>query len=549
MDLNIYRRIQLAAFGRAFRVGIAFALLLPLFGCTQAEKDDIHDTLLSRGLVGEPESLSPRHFRSNQAASVLRDIGEGLVRYNASGDLVGGVASSWEISEDGLLYTFNLRPNARWSNGDRVVAADFVAAFRELVTPEFGSANADNARHILNADRIIQGKVDPSGLGVVADTATSLEIRLRTPTPFFIQLLAHPSMFPIHASSSDDEKEPDGKDQKVSNGAYTLERWNVGATISLQRNSFYWDNENTYFSDVVYHLVQETTELIRFRAGDIDVTENVPSTSFTMVRSEYEDELRVAPYLGVYFYGFNLTSKTFANSPSIRKALSLAIDRELLVSKITGRGEEAAFGWVPPGFKNYESRSIDEIQMTQLERQELAIRLYNASGFNVENPLEFELRYNTSDVQGRIAAAIQSMWQEVLGAKVSLVNEEFRVLIENINSKIETEVFRLSWTGDYNDPQTFLKIFESNNPSNFTGFSNSKYDTLMEQASIEPNESRRNKLLENAEELMLSEHPTIPLYFYVSKHLVSREIVGWEDNILDIHPSQYLSKRTPAQRQ
>ena len=548
MSFDNRKNLQSNACCRAIGTALAAFLILQLSGCFQAENDDVQESLLNRGLVGEPESLSRLRFRSNQAASILRDIGEGLVRYNASGDLVGGVATSWEISENGLLYSFTLRDDAKWSNGDRVVAEDFVSAFHELVTPETGSANADNARHILNAIEIIEGRAKPSKLGVIAHTETRLDIRLRTPTPFFIQLLAHPSMFPMHVNSRQAEESPNRNAQQISNGAYVVSRWDVGALIELRRNSFYWNNYNTYFDKVVYHIVQETAELVRYRAGDIDVTENVPSTSFAMVRSEHEDELRISPYQGVYFYGFNLTNKIFANDRSIRKALSLAIDRDLLVSKIVGRGEQAAYGWVPTGFKNYRPGSIDESQMTQSEREELAIQLYEKSGFDIDNPLRFELRYNTSGVQERIAVAIQAMWRDVLGADVALVNEEFRVLIANINSKAETEVFRLSWTGDYNDPQAFLKIFESSNPSNFTGYSNAEYDELMERASGETDDSTRNQLLAQAEKLMLSDHPTMPLYFYVSKHLVNKDIVGWEENILDIHPSQYLSRKASVEQ-
>lgn len=542
MSFDKHNKLQNNRFRRAIRPAFAILLMLQFSGCYQTENNDKQDILLNRGLVSEPESLSRLRFRSNQAASVLRDIGEGLVRYNASGELVGGVATNWEISDNGLLYSFSLRDDAKWSNGDPVVAADFVSAFQELVTPETGSANADNARHIKNAIGIIEGRLKPSQLAVIAQTETRLDIRLRTPTPFFIQLLAHPSMFPMHRNSRNPEKSHSGNTQRVSNGAYEVSKWVVGATINLQRNSYYWDNANTYFDNVVYHIVQETAELVRYRAGDLHVTENVPSTSFAMVRTEHEDELRIAPYQGIYFYGFNLTSKTFSNNPSIRKALSLAIDRELLVSKLLDRGEQAAYGWVPPSYKNYESRSIDESHMTQAEREEIAIRLYEKSGFDSDNPLRFELRYNTSGAHERIAVAIQSMWHDVLGADVKLVNEELRVLIANINSRSGTEVFRLSWTGDYNDPQAFLKIFESSNPSNFTGYSNTEYDKLMDRASSETDASTRSQLLAQAEKLVLSDHAIIPMYFYVSKHLVNKDIQGWEENILDIHPSQYLTR-------
>jgi len=520
--------------------------LLLCISCAEPESGNSDIRILNRGLIGEPESLSPHHFSSNQSASILRDIGEGLVRYDASGALVGGVAANWSISQDGLDYEFQLRSDARWSNGDLVVAHDFVSAFQKLVTPDVASTNANNAEHILHAPMILRGESLPSELGVYADGPDVLKIRLHSPTPFFIQLLAHPSMFPIHQSSEITVSGDKSHSFRVSNGAYKLAEWVVGSQIVLIRNSNYWSDDNTFFDKVIFHVVAESSELTRYRAGELDVTENVPSTMFQMVQDDFPNELRVAPYLGVYYYGFNLSNSKFAHLPKLRRALSLAIDRNLLVRKVTGRGERAAYGWVPPGFIGYKSQKIDASEMTKLERETLAIRLYEESGFGLDRPLRFELRYNTSDVQQRIALAIQSMWRDVLGVEVTIVNEEFKVLISNIQAQEITEVFRLSWTGDYNDPETFLKLFVSNNSSNLTGYSNPRYDELMKLASNEVNDIERLRFLEDGESLMLADHPVIPLYFYVSKHLVSARIDGWEDNILDIHGSQYLGLKSKS---
>ena len=522
------------------------AVIMVCDGCDNIDGGEADVLVLNRGLNGGPESLSPHHFSSNQSASILRDIGEGLVRYDASGKLVGGVAESWNVSTDGLTYIFELREDARWSNGDTVVAEDFVFGFRDLVTPEFASSNANNAENILNAPAILRGELLPNDLGIFAIGPTRLKIQLLTPTPYFIRLLAHPSMFPIHESRTSTELGEVAPLPNVTNGAYELSDWVVGSQIVLVRNSNYWSDEKTTFDKVIYHIVQDTTELIRFRAGELDITENVPSTSFAMVQEQFPNELHVAPYLGIYYYGYNLSSSIFADKLALRRALSLAVDRELLVEKVTGRGEKEAYGWVPPGFEGYQSQSIDASNMTKVEREALARKLYKESGYGPDKPLLFELRYNTSDVQQRIALAIQSMWRDVLGAEATIINEEFKVLLSNIQAQDITEVFRLSWTGDYNDPQAFLKLFESSNLSNLTGYSNASYDDLMALANKEVIEFERRKLLEDAEKFMLADHPVIPLYFYVSKHLISTQIVGWEDNILDIHASQYLGKRVDS---
>jgi ABC-type oligopeptide transport system substrate-binding subunit len=539
---KICRRVWVTSY-RTLHLVCSLLVLAGAGGCGQATVGSVEAQILNRGLNGEPESLSPHHFRSNQSASILRDIGEGLVRYDGAGNLVGGVAESWDISDDGLIYVFELREDVRWSNGEPVVAGDFVLALRELVDPKVASTNANNADSIVNAAEILVGERKSNELGVRADGPNRLEIRLRRKTPYFLQLLAHPSMFPIHKSNASEFGGQKTRYVDVTNGAYNLVEWIVGSQLILSRNAEYWANEETAFDKVIYHILQETSELTRFQAGDLDITQNVPSTMFSMVKKSFPKELRVAPYSGVYYYGFNLSNSLFAEKPALRRALSLAIDRDVLVDKITGRGEQAAFGWVPPGFESYTSQSILESKMTKNAREELAVELYEESGHSLENPLHFELRYNTSDVQQRIALAIKSMWQQVLGVEVTIVNEEFRVLLSNIQAQEITEVFRLSWTGDYNDPQTFLQVFESGSPSNLTGFTSEAYDALMARAGEETDSLIRLSLLEEAEFLMLSEHPAIPLYFYVSKHLVDTRIDGWENNILDIHPSQYLTVR------
>jgi ABC-type oligopeptide transport system substrate-binding subunit len=287
-------------------------------------------------------------------------------------------------------------------------------------------------------------------------------------------------------------------------------------------------------------VVQESAEVNRFRAGDLDITANIDSAMFAAMLEERPDEVRVSSYLGIFYYGFNLKSELFSNKPGLRRALSMAVDREALVEAITGRGELPAYGWVPPGINGYKSQSLDYSILSKSQREIEARRLYEAAGYSSDNPLAFELRYNTSTVQTRIAVAVQSMWRDVLGVEATFINEEFRVLLSNIQSMQVTEMFRLSWTGDYNDPLTFLQLFESGNPSNLTAYSNPRVDALLKEAAAEVDTLARMALLEEVETTAISEHPVIPLYFYVSKHLVRKNIVGWQDNVLDFHYTQHL---------
>lgn len=501
------------------------------------------ETVLRRGNGAEPESLDPHKSRSIQAADVQRDIGEGLVGYARDGELTAAAAERWQISADGSQYEFWLRPEARWSNGETVTASDFVYSFRRLVDPQTAAFYARALDAIENAAEIIAGRQAAESLGVEAPEDFLLRIRLTNATPYFLGLLTHPSTFPVHPESVERHGDAFSKaGNLLSNGAYKLDSWEPGSVIRLSRNEHYWNNAGTAIDRVLHFVTPEPqVEFNRYRAGELDITATVPPESFATIREERPAELRLAPYLGVYYYGLNLTRQPFEDNLKLRQALSMAIDREVLTGKITGRGEAPAYSWVPPGVANYEPIRLSYADMSADERRAVARRLYKESGYGEDEPLSVELRYNTSETHQRIALAIQSMWRETLGFEATLINEEFQVLLSNMRGKEVTQVFRSSWTGDYNDAHTFLQVMLTGNPSNMTGYASEQFDSLMRRAAEQTDPGRRRLYLEEAERVLLADHPVIPLYFYVSKHLVSRRVRGWGDNVLDYHYSQHLS--------
>ncbi len=504
------------------------AALSILAACGGSDDANPSSSVLNRGISSDPESLDAHKARSLQAADVLRDLGEGLVSFTVSGELTAGTAESWDISEDGLNYTFHLRPDAKWSNGDAVIADHFVFGIERLVDPDTAAFYAQFVSEITALDAV---------------DAQTLTIRLARPTPYLLSLLTHPATFPMHPGSLAEHGDGFARPGSLlSNGAYVLTEWIPGSVITMQRNEHYWNNGNTALDEVRYHvLTQEMTELARYRAGEIDVTRSVPPDSFEQVKEKYGDQLHVAPQLNLYYYGYNLSKPPFKDSLELRQALSMAIDRELLVGKVMGRGETPAYSWVPPGTNNYEPTVFSYAPLTQGERNQIAQSLYKEAGYSAENPLQLELRYNTSDTHRRVALAIQSMWRDVLGVETTLINEEFQVLLANIQSREITQVFRSSWVGDYNDAHTFLSILQSDNAANVPGYQSEKYDALMQSAAEQVDLDRRRLYLEEAEREMLADHPAIPIYFYVSKHLVSPRVEGWGDNVLDYHYSQHLS--------
>jgi oligopeptide transport system substrate-binding protein len=514
--------------GMSLKYNFVFAVILTVLAACGGQTDSDNSSILNRGIATDPETLDAHKARSLQSADVLREIGEGLVTYTAKAELTPGVAESWIVSDDGLTYTFKLRENAKWSNGDSVIAEHFVFAVKRLRDPDTAAFYAAFLTDITN---------------IVADGEQRLLITLAQPTPFLLGLLTHPATFPMHPGSLNEHGERFARPGNfVSNGAYVLSDWVPGSVITLRRNVHYWDNANTAIDEVRHHvLIDDSTQLARYRAGEIDITSSVPTENFAELREEHGDNLRIALYQNIYYYGFNLSKPPFKDNPELRQALSMTIDRELLVQKVIGRGETAAYSWVPPSVNNYEPTVFSYALLTQAERNKIAQGLYKAAGYSSENPLSIEIRYNTNETHRAIAIAVQAMWRDALGVEATLVNEEFQVLLANIRAREITQVFRGSWVGDYNDAHTFLSIMQTDNAANVPGYSSAEYDDLMQRAAAQVDLEVRQLYLEEAERVMLADHPAIPIYFYVSKHLVAPRVEGWGDNVLDYHYSQHLS--------
>lgn len=497
---------------------------------------------LHRGLTGDPESLDVHLFSSVQATTVLRDIREGLVTLSRDGSIAGGVASDWETSADGKIIKFQLRNDARWSDGRTITARDFVASFRRLVDPQTASPYASFVESIDGAREIIAGKAPIDELGVFARSDYLLEVKLARKSPYFIQLLLHPSTFPLYSEVDPDSGNANSfsVNLEMTNGAYKVDERRVNSFIRLSRDSEYWNDGNTSIDVVIYHVVDQKSEFPRFRAGELDITNNVSKEAFNYYSQKDPDSLKISSMLGVYYYGYNLARHPFDNDLDLRAALSLAIDRRVITDEILGRGEIPAYSWIPPGTANYSSASDGLKDIKDEARRQLAVEHFRRSKFAEEKPLQVELRFNSGGGHDRIAVAIQAMWREVLGVEAVLVAEEFKVFLANVRQMSDTEIFRLSWTADFNDPYAFLSLFESGNPSNLTGYRNAELDKLLRDAQEQNNLDYRAALLGSAEQLIIDDHPAIPLYFYVSKHLVARRVVGWTENVLDIHYSHHL---------
>lgn len=492
------------------------------------------EQVLHKGNGAEPESLDPHRAESVPTSNILRDLYEGLTIEAPDGAVIPGVAKSWDISPDGKTYTFHLRENARWSNGDALTAQDFVYSLQRSADPATASNYSSILAPIENAEAVTSGKLPPSKLGVDAVDAHTLVIHLRAVTPYFLGLLNHSSTYPVHRGSIEKFGSRAFRAENiVSNGAYKAVEWIVQSHVLLVRNHYYWDDAHTTIERVYHHSIEDlSSEFKRYRAGELDWTDAIPVTQASWIKQNIPKEFRVAPYLGTYYYGLNLTKAPFKNATKLRRALSLAIDRDVIVKKVMGTGEMPAYSWVPP-VNGYVQQPPEWATWTRAQRLTEARRLYAEAGYSDEHPAQVEIRYNTSEDHKRIATVIAAMWKQYLGVDAKLVNQEFKIFIRDRLQKKITQAFRAAWIGDYNDPYTFSQLLQSTNANNDVGYASVEYDALLEAASQEIDASKRALILEKAERLMLNDQPILPIYFYTAKRLVKPYVVGWQGNIMD----------------
>jgi oligopeptide transport system substrate-binding protein len=498
------------------------------------------EQVLHRDNGEEPQTLDPHLAEGRASAHILRDLFEGLTSESPEGRIIPGAAIRWNISRDGKTFTFYLRRDALWSNGDPVTAKDFVYGLRRSADPATASAYAQVLLPIENAAEVLAGDMPTSELGVVAMDDFTLQIIMRDPTPYFLHLLSHSSTYPVHEANILEHGQAFSRPGNlISNGAYVLKDWTIRSSIELVKNENYWNAENVILDNVFYYPFEDKgTSLKRFRRGRLHWTAEVPSNQFAWLKKHYPDELMISPWLGSYYFGFNLEREPFIENRGLRMAMALAIDRDLLTEKVTQFGELPSYTLVPPGIRDYVSPMPEWSEWTQEERNVEARRLYAEAGYSEENPLSFEIRYTTGENNKKMALAASSLWKQVLGVQATLLNEEYKVFLQNRERKVLTQVFQAGWISDYADAYSFLNLFRSGHGRNDFGYSNSLYDALLDEVAAERIPSRRRRLMFETERLLLADIPLIPLYTYVTKRMVNPRLKGWQSNVMDHHYSK-----------
>ncbi|WP_292898397.1 peptide ABC transporter substrate-binding protein [Nitratireductor sp.] len=497
-----------------------------------------------RGNDGDPETLDQHKTSTVVEAHLLRDLYEGLVVYDASAKIIPGVAEEWTVSDDGSVYTFKLRDDAKWSNGDPVVAGDFVFSLRRIMMPDTGAKYANILYPIKNAEAINKGEMEPDQLGVKAVDERTLEITLEQPTPYFLELLTHQTGLPVNPKAVEaygtDFVAPENI---VTNGAYKLVSFQPGDKIVMEKNENFHDADSVQIDRIEYLPIEDRATCVRrFEAGEVHSCSDLPTEQIKSLKERLGDQVRITPYLGTYYYALNMKREAMADS-KVRQALAMAIDREFLGDEIWAGSMLPAYSLVPPGIGNYEGggAQAEWADMSPLDREDKAIELMKEAGFGPDNPLTVELAYNNSENHKNTATAIADMWKP-LGVNVEFNVRDLSAHYANLRDQKDFDVARAGWIGDYSDPQNFLFLVESDNTGfNYAQYENPEYDALMDKAAAETDLVKRAEILREAEAMFMADMPYIPLLFYSSLSLVSPKLKGWEDNIQNVHGTRFMS--------
>jgi oligopeptide transport system substrate-binding protein len=538
---------MLSSLTQRLQTDCLFLLSLVLIsGCTQKKSNVERGNATQElyiGIGAEPSSLDPHLTTGLTELYVMLAFLEGLTTVDPeTGNIQPGVAQSWEVSDDGLTYTFHFDPEARWSNGDPVTANDFLFSFERILTPELGAPYAYMLYPMRGAEAFNKAKTDDfSTVGASAPDEATLIIELESPTPYFLSLLTHNTWWPVHpptilkyGSMTDRISKWTRPGHFVGNGPFTLKNWRLNNAIVAEKNPLYRDAANVTLNGIHFLPIEIDGEERAFRADQLHITSTVPIHRLDWYRKHHPNNIRFDTSLGVYYYILN-TAHPPLDDPRVRKALAYSINRDELTEHVLQAGQQPAYHFTPPNSGGYNARARLPYD-PELARQLLAEAGYpGGKGFPT-----FELLFNTSEAHHTIAVTIQQMWKKELGIDVELYNQEWKVYLSTRESG-DFDILRASWFGDYDDAYTFLSLGETENGNNHSRWSNAKYDALLKEAAVTSDSEARKELFQQAETILIDEMPVIPLYFYVTTTLIDESVHGWYPSILDYHPYQAIS--------
>lgn len=498
------------------------------------------DQTLHLNLSAEPPTLDPAQAQDSQANTALRFMYEGLATIDADGNPAPGAAEKWDISEDGLTYTFNMRQGATWSNGDPVTANDFVFAWERALSPETVPAPvyAYQLYYIKGAEEFNTGKTkDFSTVGVKAVDENTLEVTLTNPTPYFLGLTSFYTFYPVHqATVEGNEAWAADANTMVTNGPFTLTTWTTGSEMGWTKNEKYWDAANIKLTNVTASIVNSgATETASYQGGEIDYagapTGEIPTDQIQPLSQQFADEFKLTDIASTYYYEFNTKEKPF-NNVKIRKAFAMAIDRQSLIDNVTKAGQTPAYGFVPTSIAGLNNQSFrDEHPDSEYFKEDAAQAKtmleegMKEEGYTTLPPIT--LLYNTSENHQKLALAVADMWKTNLGVEIETKNEEWSVFLESRKTG-NFQIARAGWSADYNDPMTYMDMFVSGGGNNNTGYADPAYDALIDGAYKGGNDpEKRMQDMAAAEKMLIQDNMVImPVYYYTQASLTKPYLKG-----------------------
>ncbi|MEP6662509.1 MAG: peptide ABC transporter substrate-binding protein [Verrucomicrobiota bacterium] len=527
-----------------FSLVTVFVTVVFLFagGCskrrTRVEVGD-REQILHVGNGGEPSDLDPHTAIGEIEHDVMIALFEGLV----TGDPKDvspqpGVAENWDVSEDGLIYTFHLRDDARWSNGEPVTANDFLESYHRALLPSLGNQYSYMLFPVKNAEEFNTGKItDFNAVGFKVIDERTFQITLHSPTPYFLSLIIHNSWYPVNIASIKKYGPLDSRNNRwtrpqnfVGNGPFVLKEWKLNSHILVEKNPKYWDAKNVRLNKIYFYPTESyDTEERMFRAGQLHTIRECPQAKIAGYVKNHPDLINIYPLLTTYYYRFNTKRPPF-NDQRVRLALTMAIDRKSIVENVTRGGQLPAFNLTPPDTGGYTSAAKIS------ENVKKARQLLAEAGFpDGKDFPKFELLFNTLESHRAIAEAIQQMWKKNLNIEVTLRNEEWKVYLDSTH-RMDYFITRAGWGGDYADPNTFLDLMLTDGGNNETGWSNAEYDRLIKEAGSTRDQAKRFAAFQKAEAILMDEVPIMPIYFYTRPRLIRPSVQGYLPNLLDQHP-------------
>lgn len=515
----------------ALSLGLLFgSVTLPMQMAHAQEQKLAEKQEIAINNAAEPESLDAHKVSGVPETNILRQLFEGLTTTNKDGKTIPGIAENWE-STDNKNWIFHLR-DAKWSNGDPITAEDFVYSFKRLVDPSTAAPYASYLGDVKvkNAEEIVESKMPVDSLGVTAINSKTLKIELTDPVPYFADTLIHTSVLPVHKATV--EKYGDkwtSPDHIVSNGAYKLSSWQVNDKIVLERNTNYYNNAETIINVVTFYPIgSATTDVARYKAGDLDVTYNeIPAEQFKSLKKDLPNDLKISPLLCTYYYELN-TRKSPFDDVRVRRALAMALDRRVITDKVLGQGQTPAYQFSPVGINGIDENHPEWESWTKEKRIAEAKKLLNEAGYNKEHPLNFELLYNTSENHKKIAIAVNSLLKSSLGfVTANLDNKEWKTYLDARRTG-DYQMARAGWCSDYNEASSFLNTLKSNNGNNYGKYASKQYDEIIDE-TLKPGltEEQRKDYYDKAEAIIDQDQPIVSVYHYVNVRLVKPYVDGY----------------------